>query len=46
MILIGLGANLPSLRHGPPRATLEGALTVTAQEKEVPCGGEYKAMIV
>jgi 2-amino-4-hydroxy-6-hydroxymethyldihydropteridine diphosphokinase len=26
MILIGLGANLPSLRHGPPRATLEGAL--------------------
>ncbi len=26
MILIGLGANLPSSRHGPPRATLERAL--------------------
>jgi len=25
-ILIGLGANLPSLRHGPPVATLEAAL--------------------
>lgn len=30
MILIGLGANLPSLRHGPPRATLEGALLALA----------------
>lgn len=26
MILIGLGANLPSARFGPPRATLEAAL--------------------
>jgi 2-amino-4-hydroxy-6-hydroxymethyldihydropteridine diphosphokinase len=26
MILIGLGANLPSARHGEPRATLEAAL--------------------
>ena len=26
MILIGLGANLPSAEHGPPRATLEAAL--------------------
>lgn len=26
MILIGLGANLPSSRHGPPVATLEAAL--------------------
>ena len=26
MILIGLGANLPSPRHGPPRKTLEAAL--------------------
>jgi len=26
MILIGLGANLPSPRHGPPKATLEAAL--------------------
>ncbi|HZD26986.1 MAG TPA: 2-amino-4-hydroxy-6-hydroxymethyldihydropteridine diphosphokinase [Alphaproteobacteria bacterium] len=26
MILIGLGANLPSPRHGPPRQTLEAAL--------------------
>lgn len=26
MILIGLGANLPSPRHGPPEATLEAAL--------------------
>ena len=30
MILIGLGANLPSLRHGPVRATLEGALLALA----------------
>ncbi len=30
MILIGLGANLPSLRHGPPQATLEGALLALA----------------
>ena len=27
MILIGLGANLDSLQHGPPRETLEAALT-------------------
>ncbi len=27
MILIGLGANLPSPRHGEPRATCEAALT-------------------
>ncbi|HSR71316.1 MAG TPA: 2-amino-4-hydroxy-6-hydroxymethyldihydropteridine diphosphokinase [Kiloniellales bacterium] len=27
MIFIGLGANLPSPRHGPPRATLEAALS-------------------
>jgi 2-amino-4-hydroxy-6-hydroxymethyldihydropteridine diphosphokinase len=26
MILLGLGANLPSARFGPPRATLEAAL--------------------
>ncbi len=26
MILIGLGANLPSPEHGPPQATLEAAL--------------------
>jgi 2-amino-4-hydroxy-6-hydroxymethyldihydropteridine diphosphokinase len=26
MILVGLGANLPHPRHGPPRATLEAAL--------------------
>ena len=30
MILIGLGANLPSLRHGPPRAALEAALLALA----------------
>ncbi len=29
-ILIGLGANLPSPRHGPPRATLEAALAELA----------------
>jgi 2-amino-4-hydroxy-6-hydroxymethyldihydropteridine diphosphokinase len=27
MILLGLGANLPSLAYGPPRATLQGALS-------------------
>ncbi len=27
MIFIGIGANLPSPRHGPPRATCEAALT-------------------
>lgn len=26
MILVGMGANLPHPRHGPPRATLEAAL--------------------
>ena len=26
MILIGLGANLPSAEHGPPQATLAAAL--------------------
>lgn len=30
MILIALGGNLPSPRHGPPRATLEAALEVLA----------------
>jgi 2-amino-4-hydroxy-6-hydroxymethyldihydropteridine diphosphokinase len=30
MILIGLGANLPSTVHGPPLATLEGALVALA----------------
>ena len=29
-ILIGLGANLPSPRHGPPAATLEAALAALA----------------
>jgi 2-amino-4-hydroxy-6-hydroxymethyldihydropteridine diphosphokinase len=29
-ILVGLGANLPSPRHGPPVATLEAALKVLA----------------
>lgn len=30
-ILIGLGANLPSRRHGPPVATLEAALLALAE---------------
>ncbi len=30
MILIGLGANLPSTDYGPPRATLEAALRALA----------------
>ena len=30
-ILIGLGANLPSPRHGPPVATLEAALAALAE---------------
>ena len=30
MILIGLGANLPSPEHGPPRATLRAALAALA----------------
>ena len=30
MILIGLGANLPSPEHGPPRATLAAALDALA----------------
>lgn len=32
MILIGLGANLPSTGFGPPRATLEAALAELARE--------------
>lgn len=31
MILIGVGANLPSPRHGPPRATCGGALAALAE---------------
>jgi 2-amino-4-hydroxy-6-hydroxymethyldihydropteridine diphosphokinase len=30
-IIVALGANLPSARHGPPRATLEAALAALAQ---------------
>ena len=32
MILLGLGANLPSVRFGPPRATLEAALAALEAE--------------
>jgi 2-amino-4-hydroxy-6-hydroxymethyldihydropteridine diphosphokinase len=32
MILLALGANLPSHRFGPPRATLEAALQALAEE--------------
>jgi 2-amino-4-hydroxy-6-hydroxymethyldihydropteridine diphosphokinase len=32
MILIGLGANLPDERYGPPRATLEAALAALSRE--------------
>ena len=32
MILIGLGANLPSPEHGPPQATLAAALAALAAE--------------
>lgn len=31
-IFVALGANLPSSRHGPPRATLEAALQILAHE--------------
>lgn len=32
MILLGLGANLPSASHGPPLATLAAAITALAAE--------------
>jgi 2-amino-4-hydroxy-6-hydroxymethyldihydropteridine diphosphokinase len=35
MILIGLGANLPSPRHGPPAATLAAALDALAADGRV-----------
>ena len=33
MILIGVGANLPSPRHGPPRATCGAALANLAEDE-------------
>jgi 2-amino-4-hydroxy-6-hydroxymethyldihydropteridine diphosphokinase len=35
MILLGLGANLPSARHGAPQATLKAALDALAAERVV-----------
>lgn len=33
MIFLGIGANLPSPRHGPPRATCEAALAALEREQ-------------
>ncbi len=45
MILISLGANLPSAEHGPPRATLEAALAALgrAGARVVRCSRWYRS---
>ena len=42
MILIGLGANLPSPDHGPPKATLEAALAALQSLADVGCRSAEK----
>ena len=45
MILIGIGANLPSAAHGPPRATCEAALASLGDEgiRLVQCSRWYES---